>query len=252
VTVNRAGGDFTTFTAGAATGAIALAAALHAGAHPPPIQPRLLAALLPEFGVVAYRTDERGRVEAVVAPQRMLALPGRAVLAPAHARITAHTPAAAAAAVPLAPVVAAAAARRRPWRQRAAAMALALPAAGALWLVDAPLVLAASVWSLVIEQLAPGSASVLVAAGDFLRGGGRFALAAVAGVVAAAGAAAAAVAFRAAGRGYRGRGASADPDPAATAHRCPPPPPSALPSSAPGLSASPSRCSRHAAGPPRS
>jgi hypothetical protein len=44
-------------------------------------------------------------------------------------------------------------------------------------LVDAPLVLVASLQQLLIDALAPGETSLLIAWSAFLRGGGRYALA---------------------------------------------------------------------------
>jgi hypothetical protein len=50
-----------------------------------------------------------------------------------------------------------------------------LPAAAALALLDTPIVLAANLWRLLLDHLAPGSFSPLLMASDVLQGGGRYA-----------------------------------------------------------------------------
>ncbi len=69
--------------------------------------------------------------------------------------------------------------RRPTWQGAAATLALrlsiAMPFALALAWVDTPVVLAASLWRLLVEHLAPGSFSPLLLANDVLNGGGRYA-----------------------------------------------------------------------------
>lgn len=77
-------------------------------------------------------------------------------------------------------------------------LALAVPAAVLLALVDAPVILAASLWELVVAHLAPGTTTPLLVARDLLAGGGRLALGVLAGC--------AAVALAGGPRGGRGAG----------------------------------------------
>jgi hypothetical protein len=74
--------------------------------------------------------------------------------------------------------------------RRLMALALALPLAAALAVADPALVLAGSVWQLLVDAAAPDSFSALVGASRLLAGGGRYALglAAAALALAAAGA----------------------------------------------------------------
>lgn len=65
------------------------------------------------------------------------------------------------------------ASQRRAWPARCLVL---IPGAALLTLLDTPLVLAASLWQLMIDALAPGTGSMLVGWSSFLRGGGRFAL----------------------------------------------------------------------------
>lgn len=51
-----------------------------------------------------------------------------------------------------------------------------LPAASLLFLIDAPVVLAASLWQFLVDAHAPGSWQPLLAARDVLQGGGRLAI----------------------------------------------------------------------------
>jgi len=62
-------------------------------------------------------------------------------------------------------------------------MWLALPRA-LLLLLDAPIILAASLWQIVLDALAPGSFSPLLLARDLLQGGGRLAAGAALGAAA--------------------------------------------------------------------
>jgi hypothetical protein len=55
-------------------------------------------------------------------------------------------------------------------------MVIVLPLGLLLAVVDAPLVLAASIWQLLVDAAAPGTHSPLLLASQFLQGGGRAAL----------------------------------------------------------------------------
>ena len=59
-------------------------------------------------------------------------------------------------------------------RTRALRVLACLPAAGLLFLLDAPVVLAASIWQFLVDAHAPGSWQPLLIARDLLQGGGRF------------------------------------------------------------------------------
>ena len=61
---------------------------------------------------------------------------------------------------------------------------IVLPFALLLAWVDTPVVLAASLWQLLVEHLAPRSFSPLLLANDVLNGGGRYAFGLGAGVLA--------------------------------------------------------------------
>lgn len=73
---------------------------------------------------------------------------------------------------------------RRPLAQAFARGVLVVPFALALVVLDAPVVLLASVWDLVYQHLAPGGSNGLMLARDLLRGGGRLAAGALVGSVA--------------------------------------------------------------------
>ena len=61
---------------------------------------------------------------------------------------------------------------------------LVLPAMVALLLVDAPLMLASTLWQLITDHLAPGTTTPLLVARDIARGGVRLGLGAAAGALA--------------------------------------------------------------------
>lgn len=56
---------------------------------------------------------------------------------------------------------------------RALRLLACLPAAALLFLLDAPVVLAASLWQFLVDAYAPGSFQALLVARDLLQGGGR-------------------------------------------------------------------------------
>ncbi|EHR69821.1 hypothetical protein BurJ1DRAFT_0945 [Burkholderiales bacterium JOSHI_001] len=62
------------------------------------------------------------------------------------------------------------------WRRRMLALALVLPLAALLAVADPALVLAGSVWQLLVDAAAPDSFSPLASTSRLMRGGGRFAL----------------------------------------------------------------------------
>lgn len=92
------------------------------------------------------------------------------------------------------PFVAAWVALAWPLRAGAAELALrallVLPAMLLLLLVDAPLMLASTLWQLIADHLAPGTTTPLLVARDLARGGLRLGLGAAAGALAVVGAAA--------------------------------------------------------------
>jgi hypothetical protein len=72
----------------------------------------------------------------------------------------------------------------RGWPEAALRAGLLLPAAALLALLDAPVVLAASIWELIVNHMAPGSGSPLLLARDLLRSGGRLGAGVLIGVAA--------------------------------------------------------------------
>jgi hypothetical protein len=76
------------------------------------------------------------------------------------------------------------------FRRRVLALALVLPLAALLAVVDPALVLAGTVWQLLVDAAAPESFSPLVSASQLLLGGGRFALGLAAAALALAAASA--------------------------------------------------------------
>jgi hypothetical protein len=135
-----------------------------------------------EFGVVHAQSERR---IAVVATLRRTAVVGSRVLVPnAKGRAEAITPMAhtlhgGALALLIASAWPARHRRELSWR-----MAVALPLAAALVVLDAPLVLAASLWQLLRDALAPNETSALIGLSAFLRGGGRYVLAVLAAAAA--------------------------------------------------------------------
>lgn len=75
----------------------------------------------------------------------------------------------------------------RRWTEIGWRLLLLAPLVSLLVLFDLPCVLAAELWELVIERLAPGTSSPLVIWKDFLQGGGRYALGVAAGAASVAG-----------------------------------------------------------------
>ncbi|MDH4393268.1 MAG: hypothetical protein QE285_17825 [Aquabacterium sp.] len=59
-------------------------------------------------------------------------------------------------------------------RTRLLRLLVCLPAAALMFLLDAPVVLAASIWQFLVDAHAPGSWQPLLIARDLLQGGGRF------------------------------------------------------------------------------
>jgi hypothetical protein len=69
---------------------------------------------------------------------------------------------------------------------RSRRLALAMVPLLVLFALDAPVVLAASLWRIVLDALSPGAFSPLLLARDLLQGGGRLALGAAIGAAAVA------------------------------------------------------------------
>jgi hypothetical protein len=128
-----------------------------------------------EFGITEVDAEKR---LAVVATLSRTTVVGSRVLVPnPRGRAEAVTPLAHALHGALLALIAAAAWPAASWRRLACRALIVAPLAALLVLVDAPLVLAASLQQLLIDALAPGEASLLIAWSAFLRGGGRYALA---------------------------------------------------------------------------
>lgn len=145
-----------------------------------------------EFRILSLELDREGAdrvVRARVGLRPILLVGGKLLYPDARSIAQASTQAANALLGPLLAFFVALAwpARRR--REFAVRMALLPMFLAPLVLLDAPCVLAAELWQIVLEHAAPGAFSPLVAWKDFLQGGGRYALglaAGAAGVVLAA------------------------------------------------------------------
>ena len=95
---------------------------------------------------------------------------------------TAFTPAGHALVAPLVAALAAAAWPARSRREQVLRVGLWLPIGAALLIVDPPLMLASTIWQLMVDGAAPGTSSLLGSVAGFLSGGGRI----VSGLAAAA------------------------------------------------------------------
>jgi hypothetical protein len=136
-----------------------------------------------EFGIV--QVDAEKRLAVAVTLSRTTVVGARVLVPDPRGRAEAVTPLAHALHGAMLALVASAAWPAASWRSLLCRGATVLPLAAALVLVDAPLVLAASLRQLLIDSLAPGQASLLLAWSAFLRGGGRYVLALLAAAAAA-------------------------------------------------------------------
>jgi hypothetical protein len=128
-----------------------------------------------EFGITEVDAEKR---LAVVATLSRTTVVGSRVLVPdPRGRAEAVTPLAHALHGALLALIAVAAWPAASWRRLACRALIVAPLAALLVLIDAPLVLAASLQQLLIDALAPGETSLLIAWSAFMRGGGRYALA---------------------------------------------------------------------------
>jgi hypothetical protein len=151
-----------------------------------PILQQVFEHLMPEFRVLTFGVDhERAdRVMRVtVTRQKYVLMGGRAIEPNAQGNANASTLALQTLFGPLLALwVAMSWPLRLPWlswpywRLLATRLALALPPALALGLLDTPVVLAAELWALMLEHFSPGETSALVLAADVLQRGGRLAL----------------------------------------------------------------------------
>lgn len=128
-----------------------------------------------EFGIV--RVDAEKRLAVAVTLSRTTVVGSRVLVPDPRGRAEAVTPLAHALHGALLALVAAAAWPTASPRRLLCRGAIVLPLAALLVLIDAPLVLAASLQQLLIDSLAPGQLSWLLAWSAFLRGGGRYVLA---------------------------------------------------------------------------
>jgi hypothetical protein len=135
-----------------------------------------------EFGIGQVQAERR--IAVVVTLARTTVVGSRALVPNARGRAEAVTPMAHALQGPVLALIGVAAWPASSRRALLCRLMLAAPVALLLLLADAPLVLAASLQQLLIDALAPGEASLLVAWSQFLRGGGRYALALLAAALA--------------------------------------------------------------------
>lgn len=128
-----------------------------------------------EFGIA--EVDAERRIAVVATLSRTTVVGSRVLVPDPRGRAEAVTPLAHALHGALLALIAAAAWPTASWRRLGCRALIAVPLAALLVLVDAPLVLAASLQQLLIDALAPSETSLLIAWSAFLRGGGRYALA---------------------------------------------------------------------------
>jgi hypothetical protein len=144
-----------------------------------PMQQRMFEIMMPDFRVLEYGVKQlhgERRVAVAVTLARRTVIGSRVLEPDPRGRAEAVTPLAHTQHGAVLAVATAAAWPARCWRTRGRRIALALPAAALLLLVDAPVVLAASLQQLLNDALDPGASSWLTTVSAFLRGGGRFAL----------------------------------------------------------------------------
>lgn len=145
-----------------------------------------IAALDDHYRVLDLRVEDSG-VERVVALEvglaRHIVLGGRALDPDPRARARVSTLAGHMLAPAMLCFALAAAWPARRWRDRGPRLAVALPLALAVMLVDLPFVLWGEVWNIHVAALEPERVSPLLLWKDFLQGGGRFALGLVAGAM---------------------------------------------------------------------
>jgi len=181
----------------AVVGAVLLALLLAGGATVVrlalPAMQGVFTALVPELRPLAFGLDhERADrvVRVVVAPERYIVIGSKVMEPHPQARANASTLVLQPLYGPLLALwlVLAWPTQRPSWPGAAATLALrlviVLPFALLLAWVDTPVVLAASLWRLLVEHLAPGSFSPLLLANDVLNGGGRYAFGLGAGALA--------------------------------------------------------------------
>lgn len=142
----------------------------------------------PEFKVLALDVGRAGadrslRIEVTLA--HSVVLGGRVVVPDERGRAEAATPALQGLLAPLVALWAAASWGQLPWRRRGLALLLVLPGAVLLAVVLPALALAASLWAVMVQALAPQDFSFLLALQRAAAAGGGLALALVLGLAAA-------------------------------------------------------------------
>jgi hypothetical protein len=144
-----------------------------------------------EFRLLSLAIDHEGAdrvLRATVAWKRIVVLGGHVIYPDPRGTANASTLIAHALQGPMTAVIAAFAWPARRIREFAWRVLLLGPLLTVLVLSDLPCVLAAELWELPLDALAPGTVSVLVIWKDFLQGGGRHALGLAAAVAAVHGA----------------------------------------------------------------
>jgi hypothetical protein len=134
----------------------------------------------PDFRVLEFAiadVDGERRIAVAVTLSRTTVVGSRVLVPDPRGRAEAVTPLAHALHGAVLALIGAAAWPAASWRRLVCRALIVAPLATLLVLIDTPLVLAASLRQLLIDALAPGEASLLIAWSAFMRGGGRYALA---------------------------------------------------------------------------
>lgn len=145
-----------------------------------PLLQRAFELAAPDFRVLEFgiaEVDAERRIAVMATLSRTTVVGSRVLVPDPRGRAEAVTPLAHALHGALLALIAAAAWPAASWRRLACRALIVVLLAVLLVLIDAPLVLAASLQQLLIDALAPGETSLLIAWSAFLRGGGRYALA---------------------------------------------------------------------------
>jgi hypothetical protein len=145
-----------------------------------PLLQRAFELAAPDFRVLEFgiaEVDAERRIAVMATLSRTTVVGSRVLVPDPRGRAEAVTPLAHALHGALLALIAAAAWPAASWRRLVCRALIVAPLAVLLVLIDAPLVLAASLQQLLIDALAPGETSLLIAWSAFLRGGGRYALA---------------------------------------------------------------------------
>jgi len=153
-----------------------------------PAMTAVFEAVAPDLAVRRMRVqavDGEQRVTVAVTLARTTVIGERVMLADPRGEATAFTPAGHALVAPLVAALAAAAWPARSRREQVLRLGLWLPIGWALLIIDPSLMLASTIWQLLVDGAAPGTSSLLGSVAGFLLGGGRIVLgmAVAAGIV---------------------------------------------------------------------